>query len=77
MIFGWGKKKQDRQEFTGQTPESKEITLEQVPDIVSKIEELRKTQTLSDINILRNNTKPLIDDLIIIGNLLEKDQSQY
>ena len=73
MIFGWGKKKQDRQEFTGQTPESKEITLEQVPDIVSKIEELRKTQTLSDINILRNNTKPLIDDLIIIGNLLEKD----
>ena len=73
MVFGWGKKKQDRQEFTGQTPESKEITLEQVPDIVSKIEELRKTQTLSDINILRNNTKPLIDDLIIIGNLLEKD----
>ena len=73
MVFGWGKKKQDRQEFTEQTPESKEITLEQVPDIVSKIEELRKTQTLSDINILRNNTKPLIDDLIIIGNLLEKD----
>ena len=73
MVFGWGKKKQDRQEFTERTPESKEITLEQVPDIVSKIEELRKTQTLSDINILRNNTKPLIDDLIIIGNLLEKD----
>ena len=73
MVFGWGKKKQDRQEFTEQAPESKEITLEQVPDIISKIEELRKTQTLSDINILRNNTKPLIDDLIIIGNLLEKD----
>ena len=73
MVFGWGKKKQDRQEFTERTPEGKEITLEQVPDIVSKIEELRKTQTLSDINILRNNTKPLIDDLIIIGNLLEKD----
>ena len=73
MVFGWGKKKQDRQEFTERTPESKEITLEQVPDIVSKIEELRKTQTLYDINILRNNTKPLIDDLIIIGNLLEKD----
>lgn len=73
MIFGWGKKKQDRQEFTEQAPESKEIVLDQVPDIIARLEELRKTQTLSDINILRNNTKPLIDDLIIIGNLLEKD----
>lgn len=73
MVFGWGKKKQDRQEFTEQAPESKEIVLDQVPDIIARLEELRKTQTLSDINILRNNTKPLIDDLIIIGNLLEKD----
>ena len=34
---------------------------------------LRKSQTLSEINYLRNNTEPLINDLIKIGNVLEKD----
>ncbi len=74
MVFGWGKKKQENPMFVEEElPKVKEITLDNIPDIVSEVEELRKTQTLSDVNTLRNNTNPLIDDLIKIGNLLEKD----
>lgn len=73
MVFGWGKKKQEKPVFVEETPKVREITLDNVPDIISEIEELRKTQALSDINTLRNDTNPLIDDLIKIGNLLEKD----
>ncbi len=72
MVFGWGKKKQD------ETPvedvhQNKEILLPNVPKVISELSELRKSQTLSDINNLRNITEPLIDDLMKIGNVLEKD----
>jgi predicted nucleic acid-binding Zn-ribbon protein len=48
-------------------------TRRKVPKIVSDLSSLRKSQTLAEINNLRNNTEPLIGDLIKIGNLLEKD----
>lgn len=76
MVFGWGKKKQEKPVFAEEEeelPKVKEVTLDNIPDIVSEVEELRKTQMLSDVNTLRNNTNPLIDDLIKIGNLLERD----
>ena len=72
MVFGWGKKKQEEKSFE-EIPQNKEISLVDVPKIVSDLSELRKTQTLSEINNLRNSTNPLIDDLIKIGNVLEKD----
>ena len=52
---------------------SKDISLSNVPDIISELRELRRSQTLTEINRLRNDTEPLIDDLMKIGNLLEKD----
>ncbi len=72
MVFGWGKKKQDK-ESVEEIPQNKEISLVDVPKIVSDLSTLRKNQTLSEINDLRNNTEPLIGDLIKIGNVLEKD----
>jgi hypothetical protein len=72
MVFGWGKKKQEEKPVD-QIPENKEISLEDVPKIISELGELRKTQNLSEINNLRNNTEPLINDLMKIGNVLEKD----
>ncbi|QLH03038.1 exonuclease SbcC [Nitrosopumilus cobalaminigenes] len=72
MVFGWGKKKQEEKPAE-EIPQNKEISLVDVPKIISDLGTLRKTQTLSEINSLRNSTMPLIDDLIKIGNVLEKD----
>lgn len=72
MVFGWGKKKQEEisQDIVSQT---KEIVLSDIPKIIVDLEELRQSQTISEIKDLRNSTESLIDDLINIGNVLEKD----
>ena len=72
MVFGWGKKKQVEQPLE-ETPQEKEVQLSDVPKIVSDLNQLRKSQTISEIKYLRNNTEPLIDDLMKIGHVLEKD----
>jgi len=75
MVFGWGKKKQE-EKSTDVVSQEKEVTLSDIPKIVTELNHLRKSQTISEIKHLRNNTVPLIDDLIKIGNVLEKDNLQ-
>jgi len=72
MVFGWGKKKQEEIHMD-KTSQEKEIRLLDVSKIVNNLKELRESQTLSEIKQLRNNTAPLIDDLIKIGDVLDKD----
>ena len=72
MVFGWGKKKQKKIPVE-EIPQTKEISLTTIPEILSDLSELRKSQILTEIIALRNNTEPLIDDLMKIGNLLERD----
>ena len=72
MVFGWGKKKQE-ETSGGEILQNKEIALADVPKIISDLSALRKSQTLSEINNLRNKTAPLIEELMKIGNVLEKD----
>ena len=72
MVFGWGKKKQETKPIE-EIPTEKHIPLSDVPKIVTELQKLRKSQTLSDIKNLRNATAPLIDDLTNIGKMLEKD----
>ena len=72
MVFGWGKKKQEETPVE-EIPQNKEISLVDVPKIISDLSALRKSQTLSEINNLRNKTEPLIEELMKIGNVLEKD----
>ena len=67
-----GKKKQE-DTFVEEIPQNKEISLTDVPKIISDLTNLRKSQTLSEINNLRNKTAPLIEELMKIGNVLEKD----
>jgi len=74
MVFGWRKKKQEKETTpVNEISKDKEISLSDVPAIVNELYELRTSQTLSEIKHLRNNTEPLITDLIKIGNVLEKD----
>jgi len=72
MVFGWGKKKQEENPIE-KTTQEKEIQLSDIPKIMAKLNQLRKSQIISEIKHLRNSTEPLIDDLIKIGNVLEKD----
>jgi len=72
MVFGWGKKKQEEKSIE-EIPTEKQISLSDVPKIVRELQELRKSQTISEIKHLRDVTAPLIDDLTNIGKMLEKD----
>ena len=72
MVFGWGKKK-EVEKSVEEIPQNKDILLSDVTKIVDDLYHLRTSQTISEIKDLRNQTAPLIDDLINIGNVLEKD----
>ncbi len=72
MVFGWGKKKQV-DEYVERKPVNQNISLSDVPKIIDDLSKLRESQTLSEIKNLRNSTAPLIDDLMKIGIVLDKD----
>ncbi|KEQ56156.1 hypothetical protein AAA799B03_01051 [Marine Group I thaumarchaeote SCGC AAA799-B03] len=72
MVFGWGKKKQEEKPVET-APQTKEISLNEVKNIVAELEKLRESQTVSEVKHLRNSTAPLIDELIKVGKMLEKD----
>ena len=73
MVFGWGKKKPVEVAPVERKSVNSNISLSHVPQIISDLNKLRESQTLSEIKNLRNNTAPLIDELIKIGIVLEKD----
>ncbi|EIJ65505.1 hypothetical protein BD31_I0690 [Candidatus Nitrosopumilus salaria BD31] len=72
MVFGWGKKKNDDKQEESAL-QNKTIHLPDVLKVVTELCKLRESQTLSAIKNLRDQTAPLIDDLIKIGSVLEKD----
>ena len=74
MVFGWGKKKEEKK--SEEIPLQKQIHLSDISEIIQQILELRASQILSDIKSLRDSTEPLIKELITIGNTLEKDDLQ-
>lgn len=74
MVFGWGKKKEEKN--IEEIPLQKQIQLSDVSKITQQVLELKTSRILSDIKSLRNNTEPLIKELIKIGNTLENDDLQ-
>ena len=72
MVFGWGKKKQV-EEPVERKRVNQDIELSEVPQIIDDLRKLRESQTISEIKHLRNDTAPLIDDLMKIGIVLDKD----
>ncbi len=88
MVFGWGRKKKQKIEdrspdggshysTDGQdTPASdtkSTIHLADVSGIIDEIDAVRQDRIISDGRRIKNQTQPLIDELIKIGNVLEKD----
>jgi len=74
MVFGWSKKKEEKN--SEKISLQKQIRLSDVSEIIRQILELRTLQILSDIKSLRDSTEPLIKELVMIGNTLEKDNLQ-
>jgi hypothetical protein len=74
MVFGWGKKKEENKRE--EIPLQKQIKLSEVSEIIQQILELKTSQIISDIKSIRNNTEPLIKELVMIGNTLENDNLQ-
>ena len=75
MVFGWGKKKEVEKDRTT-LPESHQIKLSEVSGIIKPLLEVRTSHILSDIKHIRDNTEPLIEELVMIGKTLEKDDLQ-
>ncbi|WP_299292234.1 exonuclease SbcC [Nitrosopumilus sp.] len=76
MVFGWGKKKEDKKEekhVEQEAPQNKEIQYSDIPKVIADLKQLRESQTTSEIKHLRNSTAPLIEELMKIGDVLEKD----
>ena len=71
MVFGWGKKKEEK--LPEEVPKQKEIQLSDVQKITSDLLKLRTAQTLAEIKALNNQISPLIKELGSIGKTLEKD----
>lgn len=69
MVFGWGRKKEPEP----QVPQTKEVLLSGVPDIVSQLLKLRESQTVSEIKSHRGQVAPLLQEISNIGRMLEQD----
>ena len=72
MVFGWGKKKQEDVPIR-QAQRRIEIALQEVPDVLAELNQTKAAHTIHDIIYLRDAIAPLIDDLMKIGDLLERD----
>jgi len=72
MVFGWGKKKEDGK-IEHKVSQDKEIRCTDIPKIIADLKRLRASQTASEIKHLRDSTAPLIEELMEIGTVLEKD----
>ena len=71
MVFGWGKKKEEK--IPEAVPQHKEIQISEVQKITLDLLDLRKTQTVAEIKALRNQTFPLLHEIVNIVKTLEKD----
>jgi methyl-accepting chemotaxis protein len=71
MVFGWGKKKEEK--IIEEIPQQKEVRLSDVQKITDDLLKLRTNQTLSEIKAHSKQISPLIKELASIGKTLEKD----
>jgi len=53
MVFGWGKKKPEQQE-TDIVAQEKQITLNEIPDIISEMRSIRERTIISEVRAFRN-----------------------
>ena len=72
MVFGWGKKKEEKQRMEA-APLEKEIHLSDVKNIVEEIKTLREKTLISETKSFKNKISSQLDALLKIAKKLEKD----
>ena len=72
MVFGWGKKKPEKQEAET-IPQKKQITLEDIPDIIDEIRTIRSKTIIAETKTFRNKIKSSSETILHIAIDLERD----
>jgi chromosome segregation ATPase len=73
MVFGWGKKKAQKQEPEPITPKEESISLSDIPQITDKIISAKKNSIISEVKTHRGNIQTELDSIKTIIHELEKD----
>jgi len=72
MVFGWGKKKSEKQE-PEMTPQKKQILLSDVPNAVDEIRSIRTKTIIAEAKTFKNKIKPSCETILHIAIDLERD----
>jgi len=72
MVFGWGKKKPEQQE-TDIVAREKQITLNEIPDIISEIRSIRERTIIAEVKSFRNKINLNRNTIQNIATDLESD----
>ena len=73
MVFGWGKKKHEKQEVEI-TPQKKQITLDDISGIINEIRTIRKKTIIAETKTFRNRIKSRSETILHIAIDLERDK---
>ena len=72
MVFGWGKKKSEKQE-PEIAPQKKQILLSDVPNVVDEIRSIRTKTIIAEAKTFKNKIKPSCETILHIAIDLERD----
>jgi predicted nucleic acid-binding Zn-ribbon protein len=72
MVFGWGKKKSEKQE-PEMVPQKKQILLSDVPNVVDEIRSIRTKTIIAKAKTFKNKIKPSCETILHIAIDLEHD----
>jgi len=72
MVFGWGKKRSEKQE-PEMAPQKKQILLSDVPNVVDEIHSIRTKTIIAEANSFKNKIKPSCETILHIAIDLEHD----
>ena len=72
MVFGWGKKKSEEQEYDIPT-QKRQVLLSDVQNVVDDIRSIRTKTIIAETKTFRNKIKPSCETILHIAIDLERD----
>ena len=72
MVFGWGKKKPEKQE-PEITPQKKQISVDDIHDVINDIRTIRAKTIIAETKTFRNKIKSSCETILHIAIDLERD----
>ena len=72
MVFGWGKKKSEKQQ-PEIAPQKKQIIFDNIPDVINEIRTIRAKTIIAETSTFRNKIKSSSETILHIAINLERD----